>query len=255
MLKANPIALGAFFSIVAQGVFADQQLDIPIITELKYNKAREILIAHGWQPAITVNLNKKMLDPQAELFRKVGYVEINDCAGTGASPCVLYFKNATGAKLKVNTIGESNITGDDFPIVSNYEIVSEIPGQPEDNRTSAATAPQEQNNSSTYPVGTKYLAEVTCSFGQRKVNVISCFLNTDLKIHTATSAEIYKAYNLPAAGRFDGTTLIVPLQEHFELTAQNSHKTLVLGVTIRDLEGNVGYTDKVGQYEVIRVQN
>ncbi|WP_427144064.1 hypothetical protein ACQCLI_12755 [Pseudomonas nitroreducens] len=256
MQKANGILLASLISALSHMAQAGQP-EIPVITGVQYNKARELLISKGWQPVATVSPNEKFESDQAEQFRKAGFIEINDCAPTGASPCILYFKSATGEKLKVITVGESNVQGDDFPSVSNYELVSSIPGQDEAANTESTSVAEASTmtRSSAYPDGTKYLAEVTCSFGERNVNVISCFVNTDLKIRTPQSAEIYKAYNLTSAGRLNGNILVVPLQEHFELLAQNSHKSLALGVKIKSLDGNVVFADKVGQYDVIRVQN
>ena len=262
--------LTALLSSFALNVIAEQEaeipkIEIPTITNVKYNKARELLIEKGWQPARTVNPNELLsadsMDIQAKAFWKAGYEGINACAGSGASPCVLYFKSAIGPILRVNTIGESSVTGDDFPIVSNYEVVSEIPKAPEEtssassekNTTQAATPAQ--NDNAMYPPETKYLAEITCTFGNVMTNVIACFTETNLKVQTTQSAELYNAYNLQSAGVFNRTTLIVPLPEHFQLTAQNSHETMALGATIRDLDGKVVFTNKVGQYETIAVQN
>lgn len=358
---------------------AGQQTKIPVITGLKYNKAREMLMAQGWQPAVTVSLNRKMESIQAELFRSAGYPEVNDCAGTGLSPCVFYFRDAYGKKLKVVTVGESDVKGDDFPRVDVYELVSELPtddgpspSEPEapampvpektlevkitrkqtevgvklmicaanmaaangsngllleteimrykgaatrllgpshvglnfqtevENAAShmadeAAFGPNElaRYKSSTlsqcsniwktnqsmidnakllkqedypglipssprqpmFPVGTKYFAEVSCSFGNNDLSVVSCINGTNLKVRTAKMAEIYQAYNVLSAGMLRGARLIIPLEEHFELSAQNGQKVLVLGVTIRDMNGNVVFVDKATQYGVIRVEN
>lgn len=274
MQKISRIMLAALFSNFAMNALAEQdaeipKIEIPKITSVKYNKARALLIEKGWKPVITVNPNELLsadsTDIQAKAFWKAGYEEINACSGAGPSPCVLYFDSAIGPMLQVNTIGESSVTGDDFPIVSNYEIITEIPISREEsdstttdkvaNNTSIQTLPHAQSNNATYPPNTKYLAEITCEFNSIKTNVIACFTETNLKVQTTQSTELYNAYNLPNAGIFNRTTLTVPLPEHFEFTAQNSHKTMALGTTIRDLDGEVVFTDKVGQYETIWIQN
>lgn len=266
--------LAVLFSNFTMSALAEQEaeipkIEIPKITNVKYNKARALLIENGWKPVITVNPNELLsadsADIQAKAFWKAGYEEINACSGAGASPCVLYFDSTIGPMLQVNTIGESSVTGDDFPVVGNYEIITEIPRTQEEskstatdkvaNNTNIQTSPQAQSNNAMYPPETKYLAEITCEFSSIKTNVIACFTETNLKVQTAKNTELYNAYNLPSAGVFNRTTLIVPLPEHFQLTAQNSHKTMALGATIKDLDGKVVFTDKVGQYETIAVQN
>lgn len=101
---------------------------VAVITGMPYNKARELLMSTGWQPVSTVLPNDELFG-QAKQFREIGYNEVNDCAGTGASPCVFYFKNADGGKLKVVTLGESDLKGEDFPKVDNYDLVEVLPNQ------------------------------------------------------------------------------------------------------------------------------
>lgn len=100
--------------------------NIPVITEKPYDEARKVLIEAGWQPAATVHANTP-LSFSAEEFRALGFKEIHDC-GSGIVPCLFYFRNAEGQKLKVVTLGESSPRQGHFPPVDLYELVSELPG-------------------------------------------------------------------------------------------------------------------------------
>lgn len=245
MIKFLAVAAAITYAFVVCQANADQSEVVPNITNLKYNEARKALIDAGWQPAITVGHNEELFG-QAQGFRDIGYSEINDCAGTGLSPCVFYFKNIYGKKLQVNTLGESNLSGNDFPQVSNYELVDRLPGE---ESLAAAEQPEPQT------ANTKYNALITCSMGAQSYNVLACFTKTELKIKSAEKTELYKVYDLSRAGTLTQQGLSVELPEHFELTAQNSHRSLVLGIIIKSLSGETVFTDKVGHYEYISVRN
>jgi hypothetical protein len=148
--------------------------------EVKYNKARELLIAKGWKPVIMNSMSAKFDPGQIAQFKNSGFVEIYNCTSTGAPPCVLYFENKEQEKLKVITIGESNFQGDDFPAVSSYELVDRIPGLYETPRHFSPDSAKIANQTQ-YSSGTNYLAEVTCSLGERNLYLLGCFVNIDLK--------------------------------------------------------------------------
>lgn len=128
MVEIKKIYYG-FFVVMAfsSGAFSGE-IELPQIYGKPYHKAREELVNRGWQPAQTVSsesINEGL--GQAKDFFNSGYVEINDCAPTGSSPCIAYFKSQYGKFLKVVTMGESGFRGDDFPVVDSAEIIESIP--------------------------------------------------------------------------------------------------------------------------------
>lgn len=86
------------------------------------------------------------------------------------------------------------------------------------------------------------------------MNAFAYFQGTDLKLRRDGSTRIYRIQELSGFPDF-GRGLEIDLTNSFELSAQNSNATLVLGVDIRDRSGNIVYQDQVGQYGVIRVSN
>lgn len=114
--------------ILAAGLVSTQMAfaaSIPVITEKPYDEARKALIEAGWQPAITIHSNTP-ISISAEEFRELGFKEIHDC-GSGIVPCLFYFRNAEGQKLKVVTLGEASPRQGHFPRVDLYELVNEFP--------------------------------------------------------------------------------------------------------------------------------
>lgn len=105
--------------------------------------------------------------------------------------------------------------------------------------------------SSSFP----YTATFSCGMNGRNFNIVACFAESDLKITTSEGGRLYKVYNLQSAGVIDSQGLHLQLPEHFELLAQNSQKTLILTVSIKDSTGKEVYSDQQGQYGTIRVQN
>jgi hypothetical protein len=100
-----------------------------------------------------------------------------------------------------------------------------------------------------------YTATFSCGVNGRSLSVLACFNETDLKITTAEGGRLYKVYDLQRAGVIDQQGLHLQLPEHFELQAQNSQRTLVLTVSIKDSAGKEVYTDQQGHYGIIRGQN
>ena len=100
-----------------------------------------------------------------------------------------------------------------------------------------------------------YSATISCGMNGQNYNVLACFKDSDLKVNTAQGGKLYKLYNLQQAGTMDQDGLHIPLPEHFELRAENSQKTLVLTVSIKDSSGKVVFSDKQGQWGVVNVRN
>lgn len=135
------VVLLSAFSIAQKATAEPDNYKVPEITNLNYAKARLMLIQAGWKPAPTVGVNDELWG-QAKVFQDAGFREINDCAGTGSAPCIMYFRDLRGNVLKVVTQGEATLEGADFPVVDNYQLVDHLPtiGEPVD--TPSQTPPK-----------------------------------------------------------------------------------------------------------------
>ncbi|OTG89250.1 hypothetical protein B9T24_16695 [Acinetobacter sp. ANC 4654] len=83
--------------------------EVPSIYGEYYDIARKKLIQSGWQPRQTYTYNTISTEPISiqtiELF-KHGFIEVENCAGTGAAPCIFKFQDIYGNNLQVMTQGE-----------------------------------------------------------------------------------------------------------------------------------------------------
>lgn len=100
-----------------------------------------------------------------------------------------------------------------------------------------------------------YTAILSCGFNGSHINIAACFLDTDLKLTNNGQTAIYKAYNIGQVGNEYSDGLHINLSESFRLTAQNSQDNLVLGIVIKNSNGQVVYQDVVGRFGVIKVGN
>ena len=73
-----------------------------INTGTPYSKVRDILMKNNWKP-VTQN---EECSPNCQRYRVSGWIEANECAGTGEAPCIFTFKNKEGRVLEIITIGE-----------------------------------------------------------------------------------------------------------------------------------------------------
>jgi len=98
---------------------------VPAIAEFTYHKARKALLAAGWQPVQTVRWQEvdETLYGQARDFWEKGYIEVEDCTGTGLSPCIFLFKDTYGNRLRVTTAGEEDPEGKFHAMVTGFEFV------------------------------------------------------------------------------------------------------------------------------------
>jgi hypothetical protein len=79
------------------------------IIGMSYLEARDRIVAEGWQPKIT-HL-KGPFGPEREwlsagYFLEKGYVEVQQCSGTGLDNCLFNFVRPSGECLQVATSGE-----------------------------------------------------------------------------------------------------------------------------------------------------
>ena len=100
-----------------------------------------------------------------------------------------------------------------------------------------------------------YSANLSCGFNGGHNNIAACFLDTDLKLINNGQTAIYKAYNIGQAGNEYSDWLHINLSESFRLTAKNSQDNLVLGIVIKNNNGQVVYQDVVSRFGVIKVDN
>lgn len=94
--------------IILQSIFYEREKDQGFIVDESYHRVRQTIIKNGWIPLANKNFDENM-GALAQYFRhNFGYVEVNDCAGSGLAPCKFYFKNDDGDYLWVFTSGEDN---------------------------------------------------------------------------------------------------------------------------------------------------
>ena len=100
-----------------------------------------------------------------------------------------------------------------------------------------------------------YTAIISCGMQGNHLNIAACFDGTDLKITKDGNTRLYKIYELQSAGQTHRDGLHIDLPSSFSIKAQNSHKTLVLGVKILDENGVSTFEDQAGKWDVIWIGN
>ena len=108
---------------------------------------------------------------------------------------------------------------------------------------------------STEAFAQNFTAILSCGFNGNHINIAACFTDTDLKLTNHGQTGIYKIYNIGQLGTEYRDGLHINLSQSFRITAQNSDDTLVLGLVIKDGNGNTVYQDAVGRFGVIKVGN
>lgn len=102
---------------------------------------------------------------------------------------------------------------------------------------------------------TTYKAILTCGFNGMHTNILACFERTDLKLTNNGQTGIYKIYNISQLGNERSDGFHITLSNSFNLTAQNSHDTLTLGIKVYDNNNREVYQDMVGMWGVIKIGN
>ena len=100
-----------------------------------------------------------------------------------------------------------------------------------------------------------FTAILSCGCNVNHINIAACFTDTDMKLTNNGQTGIYKIYNIGQLGTEYRDGLHIELSQSFTITAQNSDDTLVLGLVIKDVNGNTVYQDAVGRFGVIKVGN
>jgi hypothetical protein len=98
-------------------------------------------------------------------------------------------------------------------------------------------------------LGGDYTAVLSCGMGQH-INILACFKDTELRIQTENESVVYKIYNLHQAGVEYSDGLHIELPSRFVISAMNSHKLLILTLTVWDDDGIVS-SDQAGQYGIV----
>ena len=101
----------------------------------------------------------------------------------------------------------------------------------------------------------EFKAVLSCGMNGSHINVLACFSDTELKLTNNGQTNIYKIYNIGNLGSEYRDGLHIKLSNSFSLKAQNSHDTLVLGLTIYDSSNKVVFQDMAGMWGVINVGN
>lgn len=105
-----------------------------------------------------------------------------------------------------------------------------------------------------------YIAVLSCGMPNH-INILACFsgshgVDTELKIRSGGSSNMYKAYNMSQAGKEKQDGFYIDLAKSFEITAQNSHSSLILTLKIIDrASGKVLYKDQAAHYGVVSMRN
>jgi len=109
-----------------------------------------------------------------------------------------------------------------------------------------------------------YTAYLSCHLAnQALTSILPCFAGdsaqdpgTDLEVRNGTEDRIYKVYDMQQAGTASADGLVLHLQNHFEIKAQNASANLVLALRIVDNNtGGSVFNKQVGQYGVIDAVN
>ncbi len=127
-IAALLISASAFVHAKERQCFPTKHASVPVITDMTYHKARNRLLAKGWQPHQTKSFNTAADDPDIAYgngkgFWSKGYVEVEACAGTGVAPCVFLFKDVYGTKLRIFTVGEEDPGSKSYARVSGFQFI------------------------------------------------------------------------------------------------------------------------------------
>lgn len=107
-----------------------------------------------------------------------------------------------------------------------------------------------------------YIAVLTCGM-QQHLNILGCFagggrsgVETELKLRNGDKMTLYKVYNLREAGQERSDGFYIDLRSRFDLQAQNSDDTLILGLKIIDrVSGKVIHNDQAARFGVVGARN
>jgi hypothetical protein len=105
-----------------------------------------------------------------------------------------------------------------------------------------------------------YYAVISCGMPDH-INIMICFsgtrgVGTELKVNNGGNSQMYKPYNIGAAGSEEDDGLHIDLRQKFEIFAQNADETMILTVKIFDRKTDkVIFTNQAAKFGVVRVRN
>ncbi|EAZ88708.1 hypothetical protein [Crocosphaera chwakensis] len=132
MKNLQAIALGiSTLTLTCVPAIAQHHAPIPNLYGLEYEKAREKLISHGWQPHVT-EYSFRSTTPRplwteygnGKWLLEKGFWEVSSCSGTGLAPCLFEFVDVYGNYLEVKTIGQVDEQLDQGPGVEQWQVYS-----------------------------------------------------------------------------------------------------------------------------------
>lgn len=103
--------------------------------------------------------------------------------------------------------------------------------------------------------GDPYEAIISCGQQGQHINIVPCFTDTELKVTKGNRSKIYRAVDLQQLGSQYEDGLHISLPEEFQITAQNSHGSLILTLIIVDSSGEILFEDQASQYGVVLAWN
>ena len=101
-----------------------------------------------------------------------------------------------------------------------------------------------------------FYAVLSCSINGQHVNILACFggdVGTEIELKNGSAYGLYKVYQISGLGRENRAGLTIDLKSSFSIVAQNSNKTLILGISVYNRAGGtLIYQKQVSQYGVVR---
>lgn len=90
---------------------AKKPTDQTLLLNIPYHEARKVILENGWKPMPNHNRANIYTSSTAIEFQKLGFIEVDDCSGTGMGYCAFHFKNDLDLYLIVTT-QEAPFAGD-----------------------------------------------------------------------------------------------------------------------------------------------
>jgi hypothetical protein len=170
------------------------------------------------------------------------------------------FRDALTKTMTTQQIEEANKQASQCQ-ASKYKNCDALSSAP--SSTNVRTQTQTQAPVQAQPRDTSYTATFTCGMGPNNhINILACFAGvqgtspTELELRNGDQYGLYKAHNLNDIGEEGPEGFKIKLKNKFSIKAQNSDRTVVLGLKITgDQTGSVVFQKQVGLYGVISIAN
>jgi len=193
----------------------------------------------------------------AQQFKSLGEFGVRDRAGLEAAV----------REMQASRYSTSSEVGDVLSFLKDNAEAAGRPGttavsirdarQKAAREASEAGAVAERRRREDYAKEYPYIAVLTCGMPGH-INIMACFVggsrgvDTELKLRNGSNSVMYKTYNLQQAGQERRDGFYIDLRRNFDLQAQNSSNTLILGLKIIDrVSGNVLYQDQAARFGLV----